>query len=525
MRVSVRLTVFSLAMFLLGVASMEAKSLPDENESGSSNKFMITASATSICGAGNVTLTADVIGGTVTWMHNNKKYGTGNSITVNGAQAAGNWIAIHNTGGCENHISNTLVLSLTPPQPSPISGQDTICPYIANTGLIYSVTNTPGYTYTWTLPTGWTKTSGGNTNSIVVTIPSGIGGGKISVTANNACGSSTARTLTVTACTPPLPVFMAYNLGADSTLNTPALQMAYMAADSNGTPTTTSHGRVFGGRYQWGRQNLPYAISTDGNYTLYNGTTNSINIASITPSYDTNGQIIGQDNNHVCNASSTCDWRGTGTATAPDVPGQWTSLWGNGKALSVETPGSGILHTNGKYYQDPTFVMPQNNPCPTGFRLPTQNEWELMCNYDCNPTIASSIAQVHVSSGIGKTTSGLTWVAVRCGGGVCTINTSVPWSASNRGGYAVYKTSEWDAAGYTIQDLITASVQPILFLPAAGTRYYNSGTVINSGTEGVYSSSSIYDGSAHTLYFGYLNVSPHYGGFHTYGYSVRCVKE
>ncbi|NGF77410.1 hypothetical protein G5B10_16130, partial [Fluviicola sp. SGL-29] len=53
--------------------------------------------------------------------------------------------------------------------------------------------------YTWTLPSGW---SGSNTtNSINAT--SGANGGTITVTANNACGTSAQQTFNVTTTTVP----------------------------------------------------------------------------------------------------------------------------------------------------------------------------------------------------------------------------------------------------------------------------------------------------------------------------------
>ena len=78
-----------------------------------------------------------------------------------------------------------------PAQPGAISGLQTVC---EGSTQLFSVANVPGATsYTWTFPNGWTGTS--STNSITATV--GSVGGNVSVTANNASGSSTAQSITV----------------------------------------------------------------------------------------------------------------------------------------------------------------------------------------------------------------------------------------------------------------------------------------------------------------------------------------
>jgi hypothetical protein len=85
----------------------------------------------------------------------------------------------------------------TPPQPGIISGATTYC---GSTSQTYSIGTVSGATsYIWTLPSGWSGSS--TTNSITVTTSGN--GGTLSVIAVNACGNSTARTLTVTGNTAP----------------------------------------------------------------------------------------------------------------------------------------------------------------------------------------------------------------------------------------------------------------------------------------------------------------------------------
>jgi hypothetical protein len=86
-----------------------------------------------------------------------------------------------------------------PAQPGTISG--TTNPNQGSSET-YSIADVSGATsYTWTLPSGWTGTSA--TSSITTTV--GSSGGTIYVTANNACGASTTRSLAVAVgggCTP-----------------------------------------------------------------------------------------------------------------------------------------------------------------------------------------------------------------------------------------------------------------------------------------------------------------------------------
>lgn len=121
--------------------------------------------------------------------------GVGIDLTLGfGPQPTALMINNVNNAACLSNCSTTC----TPPaQPAAISGATNAC---QNTSYIYSIAAVATATsYTWTLPSGWNGTS--TSNSITV-IP-GNAGGVISVTANNACGSSIARTFTTIVTTLP----------------------------------------------------------------------------------------------------------------------------------------------------------------------------------------------------------------------------------------------------------------------------------------------------------------------------------
>ena len=122
---------------------------------------------------------------------------TGAAISFGTQSTAGTYtVQTTTTGGyCSTTMTGSAVIATAvPAQPSSITGSAA-----PNTGTsqTYSVTNVAGTTYAWTFPSGWTQTGGGTTNSVTVTV--GAGGGTISVTPANVCGSGTTpQTLAVT---------------------------------------------------------------------------------------------------------------------------------------------------------------------------------------------------------------------------------------------------------------------------------------------------------------------------------------
>ena len=84
-----------------------------------------------------------------------------------------------------------------PSLPGLISGSTTVC---SGSGQTYSISPVTGATsYSWTLPSGWS----GSSSSTSITTTVGSNGGTISVIANNSCGSSSPRTLSVSVNTAP----------------------------------------------------------------------------------------------------------------------------------------------------------------------------------------------------------------------------------------------------------------------------------------------------------------------------------
>jgi hypothetical protein len=155
--------------------------------------------------------------------------GTGRYVRINGTARATQWgysifeLEVNGTpsNGC-----------LVPSQPAAITGNTSVT---AGTSQTYSVAAVPGATsYTWTLPSGWS----GSSATASITTTAGSTGGTISVKANNACGSSTARTLAVTVVTAPTNI--AYNRPVVVSSIQGAGFEGSKAVDANGTTRWSS---------------------------------------------------------------------------------------------------------------------------------------------------------------------------------------------------------------------------------------------------------------------------------------------
>lgn len=139
-------------------------------------------------------VTNDPIATDYTWTLPGTWSGTSitNSITATVGSAGGNVVVTANNA-CGSSSSQMAAISVIDilPMPSAIVGNATVC-----NGVVegYNVTNNPSASgYTWTLPGAWSGAS--NTNSISAT-PDATSG-NITVTADNACGSSAAQTLAI----------------------------------------------------------------------------------------------------------------------------------------------------------------------------------------------------------------------------------------------------------------------------------------------------------------------------------------
>ncbi len=111
-------------------------------------------------------------------------------------------VRANNCRGNSNY-SNLTVYG-TPPTPGTITGATTgVC---AGSTQTYSISIVNGATtYNWTVPAGCIINSGQGTTSVSVTFGGAFVSGTVSVTASSVCGTSTQRTLSVSAALATLP--------------------------------------------------------------------------------------------------------------------------------------------------------------------------------------------------------------------------------------------------------------------------------------------------------------------------------
>ncbi|MFZ4707838.1 MAG: cytochrome c3 family protein, partial [Bacteroidales bacterium] len=125
---------------------------------------------------------------------------SGHTLTV-GSSISSDMTTTSIKAGGPTAASGTQTLSSVPATPGVISGSASAPPI--TTGLSYTIAAVSGATtYTWSVPTGWLITGGQGTSGITVTSGAIGQNGNISVTAGNSCGTSSARTLSVTSAIP-----------------------------------------------------------------------------------------------------------------------------------------------------------------------------------------------------------------------------------------------------------------------------------------------------------------------------------
>ena len=159
--------------------------------------FSLTGSTTLCPDTQQVYTATSVSGGTYVWTVPStvtivSGQGT-NSLTIAPtASFVSGQVKVVCTTGSSSQQASLMVSGTT--QPSVITGPSNIC---GLTTATYSVVETAGVSYQWTLPEGMSIVSGGNSSSITVSISGGSVSGLLSVRSVSSCGISLPRTMTI----------------------------------------------------------------------------------------------------------------------------------------------------------------------------------------------------------------------------------------------------------------------------------------------------------------------------------------
>ncbi|NDV94550.1 hypothetical protein D0T84_06390, partial [Dysgonomonas sp. 521] len=291
---------------------------------------------------------------------------------------------------------------------------------------------------------------------------------KIKCDISNACGTVTSNEYEVTVVLATLgqlsPIYVnAWSEAAtnanDFTDKTTGLVRTTYAHVNLGAEYELDPCEMLGDLYQWGRKK-------DGHQeryktTVYTGPVDADDLGGVT---DVNGQVVsghGAYGLFITNSSANHDWRSN--ATYKD------DLWGDGVSFPyLEQP------------YNPTWRHPANNPCPTGWKVPSQKQWSAMMAGGNNLAVSNS--------------------DLESGDGLANV-----WS--------------WKR-GYVVSN--------ILYFPAAGMKWFTLNyELIQVGSTGVYWTSTIFTGFTKISYAVIMNNSRVNQGNldREYGNSVRCIAE
>jgi len=407
-----------------------------------------------------------------------------NSITATAGGSAGTNSVSVTPRACSSNgtvQSLSVTVNATPPQPSAITANPaTIC--AGQAGITYSVDNVPGTTYTWTVPQDWSITSGQGFN--MVTVTAGTSNGNVSVTPS------------VGSVTGVAPSTLAVSL--TTTLAQPSAIAGVTATCSGSADITYSVDNVSGVTYTWvvpagwaiaagqGTSSITIATFTSGGEVRVTpslaacsiaGAPQTLTVAVSTICGSPCSSSLGTSIAGLCWANRNVAASGA-FAARPDA---YTQFFQWNRTTAWAAIGT-VSSWNSTADQSASWTNNGQPPCPSGWRLPTQAEFNALHN--------------------SSTPAGGSWV-----------------NANERGVAVAGRFFGPSHATCT-----SSSMGGCVFLPALGIRG-SSGTLSNQGSNGYYWSATQYDsGTGYSLNFYSTGSRPSVSYNKTYGFGLRCVQ-
>lgn len=290
---------------------------------GTANTFDVTVDGPPVIGAATISGNNNPCPGSENYTVSSVPNATGYTWTLSGggtiasgqgtATVAVNWttaggpytLSVSATNTCGTSTSAaTHAVTVQPGKPNtpgPITGQNSVC---QNTnGESYSIASVTNATsYTWSVSGGGTVATGQGTNNATIDWTGTPGNYTVSVTATNACGTSTASTLNVT-ITPGAPAQPGNITGNGSVC--PGVEPYSVGAVANATGytwTISGGGTIATGAgsnsitVNWTTSGGPYLVSVTANNPCGTSTAQTINVTVLpsptAPSIITTGDTI-----------------------------------------------------------------------------------------------------------------------------------------------------------------------------------------------------------------------------------------
>jgi PKD repeat protein len=334
----------SFATLTPGTYSVVQRRLADITCVSNSVNFTIAAVPTAITasanvttaivcngGVGTITIIASGGVGTLNYTFN----GVSNSTGIFNSVSAGIGYAwnVNDSYGC-GPVTGTL--NVTEPAAiatSVISGSTT--PACNATGISYNVTNTPGSSYAWTVPSGATITTGGTgPDNNAITVDFGNSNGNVTVQETNSTGClGTLQTLGIS--------LQGCSLNADFTASTTTV-----CAGSSVTFTNTSTGTSGSTTYNWdfGANATPATANTIGPHNVTYSTSGAKTIILIVTegAFDTETKnnyitVNARPTSVVSGTATICNGSSTTISVALTGAQPWALTWSDGTTPTVVT--------------------------------------------------------------------------------------------------------------------------------------------------------------------------------------------
>ena len=414
---------------------------------------------------------------------------SGNSATINFSNVAtSGTLSVTATNACGTSTARTLAITVTalPSQPGVITGTTPVCQ--GQNNVAYTVTNDPTVTYTWSY-SGTGGTINGTNNSVTMNFSNTATSGTLSVTATNACGTSTARTFAITVT--PLPTQPANFTVFSSSVCQGQNNVTYTVPND---PTVISYNWTYsgtGGSISGSGNSITMAFSgTATSGTLSVTATNACGTSTARTIAITVNTIPSQPAAFTAGLLNVCQGQTGVVYTVPNDPSATSYTWtysGLGATITGSTNSVSIDFSNTA--TSGTLSVSAVNACGTSVaRTMAINVTQLPAQ-PANFTVSSSIV-CQGQTGVVYTVPNdpsvttYTWNYTGTGGTIVGSGNSITMNFSNVATGGTLSVTATNACGTSIARTINITVNGVPAQPAAFTQ--SSATVCQGQTGVVY---------------------------------------